>query len=130
AFACVYARAMGLPIARIVLATNSNRGLVDLVERRGYAPKPSISTLANAMDVGAPSNLERLRALLGDDRAIAAALGAGAVDDEEIRTTIRDTFARTGRAICPHTACGVAVLGRERARGARGAWIVAATAHP
>jgi len=129
AFACLYARAMGLPIDRVVLATNANRVLVDLVEHQRYAPVPSRQTLANAMDVGAPSNVERLRALFPDDRALASAVGAGAVEDEEIRATIVATYARTGQAICPHTACGVAVLARERARGAQGSWVVAATAH-
>jgi threonine synthase len=78
------------------------------------------------MDVGAPSNVERLQHLfprLSD-------LDADAVSDDEIRAIVARTWQACGRAICPHTACGVEVLRRLRERGATGTWIVAATAHP
>jgi threonine synthase len=114
---------MGLPIGRVVLATNANRVLPDALATGRDELRASIATLANAMDVGAPSNLERLRHwMLKPD--------ADWVDDAAIRSTIADTWARHRRAICPHTACGVAVLRRLRDAGATGTWLVAATAHP
>ena len=130
AVACLYARAMGLPIARVALATNANRVLADFVHSGAYTAASSVATLANAMDVGAPSNVERLRALIPDPRAPEAALFADTVDDASIREAIRAVYAATGRAICPHTACGTEVLRRLRARGEQGTWVVAATAHP
>jgi len=126
-FACLLARELGAPIGRIVFATNDNRVLPDFLRTGRYEPTTSRATLANAMDVGAPSNLERLRARWPDPRTIVT---ADAVDDATIRTTIAATLRETGAVVCPHTACGVAVLQRLRAAGERGPWVVAATAHP
>ncbi len=123
ALACLMAKKMGLPIGRIVLATNANRVLADFVKSGTYQARTSIVTLANAMDVGAPSNLERLRFWNFKPEA-------DWVDDETIRSTIRRTFEQFQQMICPHTACGVEVLRRLRADSASGPWIVAATAHP
>ena len=109
AFACLMAREAGLPIGDVVLATNQNRVLPDFLASGEYRPQPSVATLANAMDVGAPSNLERLRHRFA---APAAAVRADWVDDETIRSTIRDTYERHGVAVCPHTACGLAVRHR------------------
>ena len=127
AFACLLARELGLPIGRVVLATNANRVLVDFLSTGRYEPRASVATLANAMDVGAPSNVERLRALFPDASRVVEAY---AVDDATIRATIASIWRRHGEAICPHTACGVAVLERLRHAGAQGPWLVAATAHP
>lgn len=123
AFACLLARERGLPIENIVLATNANRVLADYVASGLYEPKPSLTTLANAMDVGNPSNVERLRHRFPD---VASAVSADWVDDETIRQTIREA----PEPICPHTACGLAVLHRLRARGDKRRYIIAATAHP
>lgn len=123
AFACLLAKERGLPIDRVVLATNANRVLADFVASGRYEPQPTIATLANAMDVGNPSNVERLRHRFPE---AARAVSADWVDDE----TIRETIKRSPTPICPHTACGVEVLRRLRAKGAGGTWIVAATAHP
>ncbi len=123
AFACLLARECGLPIERIVLATNANRVLADYVATGIYSPQPSLATLANAMDVGAPSNVERLRHRFPE---VAKAVSADWVDDE----TIRETIKASPEAICPHTACGVAVLKRLRSQGVKGPFVVAATAHP
>lgn len=127
AFACLLARECGLPIDKVVLATNANRVLADFVATGHYEPKASLATLANAMDVGAPSNVERLRHRFVD---VAQVVEADWVDDETIRKTITSTLETHGQVICPHTACGVEVLRRARARGAKGCWQVAATAHP
>ena len=127
AFAGLLAKECGLPIDRIVLATNANRVLADFVATGHYEPKPSQVTLANAMDVGAPSNVERLRHRFSD---VAKVVEADWVDDETIRSCIMRTLEQSGEIICPHTACGVEVLRRLRARGVKGTWLVAATAHP
>ena len=83
------------------------------------------------MDVGAPSNFERLRWLYrGDDAALRAAFVARAVDDATIRATIAERHARYGETFCPHTATAVHVLEQLRAEGVAGDWAVAATAHP
>jgi threonine synthase len=130
AFACVVVRELGLPIARVVLATNGNRVLPDLLASGRYAPAASRRTLANAMDVGAPSNAERLLAWWPDVRATAGWLAADWVSDDAIRARIRATWQEHGVAACPHTACGLEVLARLRAAGEHGPCVVAATAHP
>lgn len=130
AFAAILARATGLPIGPIVLATNANRVLPDYFASGRYEPKASIATLANAMDVGAPSNFERLRWLYPERADLPEDLAADWVDDATIRRTITETWASHGRAVCPHTAAGLAVLARLRARGEKRPWAVAATAHP
>ncbi|MGV8959072.1 MAG: threonine synthase [Stenotrophomonas sp.] len=134
AMAAVLARQLGVPLGRIVLATNANRVLPAYFAGGDYVPQPSVSTLANAMDVGAPSNFERLRAFYrGDDVALRAAFVARAVDDDAIRATIRSRFETHGEVFCPHTATAVRVLEQLRASGEAAAeedWAVAATAHP
>jgi threonine synthase len=127
AVACVLARSAGLPIGKIVLATNANRVVPDFLETNQYEPRPSIATLANAMDVGAPSNLERLRFLFSNPADICK---ADWVDDDTIRAAIRQAYEDFGVIVCPHTACGLAVKDRLRHAGEDGDWIIAATAHP
>lgn len=126
ALACLLAREAGLPIGDVVLATNANRVLPDFLATGQYEPTASLATLANAMDVGAPSNLERLRLRF---RSPADVVCADWVDDNTIRTTIRSTFEGTGEIVCPHTACGLTVRERLREAGDGRSWIVAATAH-
>ncbi|HIE70506.1 MAG TPA: threonine synthase [Planctomycetes bacterium] len=126
AFACLLTRESGLPIGKVVLASNENRVLPDFLASGKYEPRASIATLANAMDVGAPSNLERLRHHFSNPADI---VRADWVSDEDIRATIQSTFTHTGEIVCPHTACGLAVRERLRSAGEGGDWIVAATAH-
>ena len=130
ALACLLARRMGLPIGGIVLASNANAVLPDFFAGGDYAPQPSIATLANAMDVGAPSNFERLQWLYPDSAELRAVLRAEAVDDDAIRAAILRTREHRGYVACPHTACAADVLDRLRARGETGDWAVVATAHP
>ncbi|MBS0556903.1 MAG: threonine synthase [Proteobacteria bacterium] len=130
ALACVLARAIGLPIGRIALATNANRTLPDFFAGAEYAPRASIATLANAMDVGAPSNFERLRWLYPDAAQLRRDFPVQWVDDEAIRATIRERYARHGEVFCPHTACAIRALENLRADGADGDWCAVATAHP
>ena len=130
ALACLLARRMGMPIGGIVLASNANDVLPAFFAGSDYAPRPSIATLANAMDVGAPSNFERLLWLYPDAGELRSVLRAEAVDDDAIRAAVVRTQARRGYVACPHTACAAEVLDRLRARGEPGAWAIVATAHP
>ena len=75
AFACVMAREMGLPVGPIILATNANRTIADYFETLQWLPRASLQTLASAMDVGDPSNMERLRKLIGDADVLRERLG-------------------------------------------------------
>ena len=131
AMAAIIARRLGVPLGRIVLATNANRVLPDYFHGGDYTPAASVATIANAMDVGAPSNFERLRWLYQcDDAALRADFTAESVDDYAIRTVIKERHDAHGEVFCPHTATAVKVLQDLRSQGAAGDWAVAATAHP
>ncbi|HEY5803291.1 MAG TPA: threonine synthase [Lysobacter sp.] len=130
ACAAYLARRMGLPVGELILASNANDVLPRYFAGEEYTPQATRATLANAMDVGAPSNFERLRYWHQDDAQLRAAMRALAVDDATITTTIRQAPAIHGVVPCPHTATGLHVLGQVRARGDRRPWAVVATAHP
>jgi threonine synthase len=131
ATACVWAREMGLPVGEIVLAHNANRTVPDYLEGGAWRPRASVATLASAMDVGDPSNMERLFALFPDRADMQRALRATSIDDAAIRASIRAEFTRSGLVLCPHSAAGFAAWRAlpEQERRA-GHWVVAATAHP
>ncbi|MGN2254083.1 threonine synthase [Frateuria sp. GZRe12] len=130
AMACVWTRGMGLPVGDIRLACNANGTLPDFFAGAGYRPRDAIATLANAMDVGAPSNFERLRWTFGgDDDAVRHALRAASIDDATIRATLLRHARDHDEVVCPHTATALAVLDREP-RGDARHWAVVATAHP
>jgi len=131
AMACVWARVIGMPIGKIVLATNANRTIPDFLATGDWQPRASVQTLASAMDVGNPSNMERLRHLYPDFGDLRAAVESIPVDDQEIRAQIAADFERYGDIWCPHTATGFRAYDRLPARlREEGAWVVAATAHP
>ncbi len=130
AMAALIARTMGLPIGDVVLATNDNPTLAEFFAGADYRGRDAVPTLANAMDVGAPSNFERLMWLAGGDAQKARSMvRVQRISDERIRSTVRAAEARHGIAPCPHTACGLAVLEDLRAAGDTRDWAVAATAH-
>jgi threonine synthase len=131
AVACIMAREMGLPIGPVVLATNANRTIPDYFESLEWIPRPSVQTLASAMDVGDPSNMERLRNLLGDAEVLRDRLGVVSVDDEQIAGEIRRDFEEFGVVTCPHTATATCAWRRFDAATRQGTdWILVATAHP
>ena len=130
AMAAILARACGLPIGEIALATNANRVLPDFFAGSDYAPQPSVATLANAMDVGAPSNFERLRWLYPDADGLRHAFTARAIDDETIRASLESGPTLHGEVFCPHTACAVRLLEELRSGGVSSDWAIVATAHP
>ncbi|HEU5136398.1 MAG TPA: threonine synthase [Steroidobacteraceae bacterium] len=132
--ACVWARRIGLPIGRIVLAHNANRAVPDFLRTGEWQPRASIPTLASAMDVGSPSNIERLRALFPDIGAVRGAVRAESVTDEEIRARIATDFHRFadqyGKPWCPHTATAAEVHARMPDSERAERWVLVSTAHP
>ncbi len=126
ALACVWVREMGLPVGQIELACNANQTLPDYFAGAPYAARPAVATLANAMDVGAPSNFERLRWTFPYDADLRQELSSHSVDDAAIRATVL-RHAAHGEMFCPHTATAMHRLDqRER----QADWAVVATAHP
>ncbi len=122
------AERLGLPIRRFLIATNANTVVPEYLSGAPYAPRASIATLANAMDVGAPNNWERIRVLHDrDDRRLRQTLVAGSVDDGGIREALRRLQA-TGYLADPHAAVAWQVLERLRRPGEPGIFL--ATAHP
>jgi len=131
AFACAWAKSMGLPIEELVLATNANNTIPQYLDSGDWNPRASVATLASAMDVGNPSNMERLRHLWGDAPELRHQVRAFSVTDAQIREQIRAEFERQGLAWCPHTATGFHVYRHHLDEVDRAGkhWIIAATAH-
>lgn len=131
ALAAIWAREAGLPIGDIVLSFNANRTVPDYLDGGEWLPRASIATLASAMDVGNPSNMERLRHLHPERAALNAAVSAQTIDDDAIRARIRADRAALGQTWCPHTATAAEAFARlTPARRAAGPWLLVATAHP
>ena len=129
--ACVWARKVGLPIGRIVLAHNANRTVPDFLQNGEWRPRPSVPTLASAMDVGSPSNMERLRALFPDVEGVRGAVRAESVSDADIQARIKSDFHNYGKIWCPHTATAAEVYARmNTAERGDSPWIIVSTAHP
>jgi threonine synthase len=129
--ACVWARALGMPIREIIFAVNANRTIPDYLATGQWQPRTTRQTLASAMDVGNPSNMERLFNLVPDFGALRESVEAYPVDDESIRLQIGKDYERFGRVWCPHTATGFWVYDQlPPSRTTERAWIVDATAHP
>jgi threonine synthase len=131
AFACIMAREMGLPIGPVILATNANRTIADYFETLEWLPRASLQTLASAMDVGDPSNMERLRHMIGEAEVLREQVGVLSVTDEQIRASIRHDFDEFGFATCPHTATATFTwrhLDDDLADAHD--WILVGTAHP
>ncbi|MGB5101975.1 MAG: threonine synthase [Steroidobacteraceae bacterium] len=130
ALACIWAREIGLPIGEIVLASNANLTVPEFLRTGEWRPRPSVATLASAMDVGNPSNMERLRWLFPERERLAGRVSAQSVSDEEIRATIRRDHRELGQTWCPHTATAACVYRRLDARRTAERWVLVATAHP
>ncbi|HET6374003.1 MAG TPA: threonine synthase [Candidatus Polarisedimenticolia bacterium] len=126
------AKRMGLPAERFVAATNVNDVVPSYLATGLYAPRPSIRTISNAMDVGAPSNFARMLALYdGDVAAMRRDVIGSRQADEATRDCIRRVFEQHGRVLDPHTAVGYLGLEEALEAGAAPAMgIVLATAHP
>jgi threonine synthase len=129
AMACLWARETGLPIGEVQLACNANATLPDYFAGNRYSPREAVATLANAMDVGAPSNFERLRWTYPDEGMLRALLQAQSVDDATIRQTIQAHARDHDEVLCPHTATAMHVLDCLHGDDDM-PWAVVATAHP
>jgi len=131
AVACLWARQLGLPIGEVVLAHNANRTVPDYLDSGQWQPRRSTATLASAMDVGNPSNMERLQDLYPSLAQLRAAVSACSIDDEAIRERIRAGFRQHGQIWCPHTAAAAEAYERlDPRRRVAGPWVLVATAHP
>lgn len=124
--AAFWAKSMGFPIREIALATNANRVITDYLLTGKFETKPSITTIANAMDVGNPSNFERLNYLYNSIDSFKANVKAFSVNDEQIRATIIEAKNEFDYIVCPHTATGYFA----RKKLSDEPWIIAATADP
>lgn len=129
ALACVWARECGLPIGDIVLATNANRTIPDYLKSGEWEPKESVSTLASAMDVGNPSNMERLRNLFPEIAGVRHAVRASSVWDKQIEAQIAKDYREHGETWCPHTATAKCVYDQLSAQERRAPWVIVSTAH-
>lgn len=129
ALACVLAREMGFAIGTIYLATNANRTLPEYFDGGDYRGRPGLRTLANAMDVGDPSNFERLAWLFRDRDLRDAGIEARSFDDARIREGIHDAFEQYGRPMCPHSACALEYARDLRAAGHDRPLLLIETAH-
>lgn len=127
ATAAYWAKTSGAPIEKIVIATNQNQVIPNFLSTGKWLPQPSVPTLANAMDVGNPSNMERLFHLFPDAIQISKEMTAYSVSDSEIEFTIKETYDSLGNVLCPHTACAEFV---RKQFYASEPVIVVATAHP
>lgn len=130
ALACLIARQIGLPISRVLISTNANAVLANYVHTGSYQAAPTQATIANAMDVGAPSNIERLIYLAKQDSSILRDLDSVSVSDAAIRTRIQTFHQTYGEIICPHTATAAEMLAQRRAAGDEAHYAIVATAHP
>lgn len=125
----LFGKKMGLPIKRFIAANNANDIFYKYLQTGQYNPKPSVQTIANAMDVGDPSNFARIYDLYGKSHeAICADISGATYSNDEIAETIREVEAATGYVCDPHGACGFRALKEGLSAGETGVFLE--TAHP
>ncbi len=125
----LFAREMGLPVKWFLAANNENDVVFEYLKTGNYNPRASVETLANAMDVGAPSNFARILDLYQHSHTKISGIMKGfRYSDDEIRNTIRDVFNATGYLCDPHGACGYRALTHFLKEGETGVFLE--TAHP
>ena len=120
---------MGLPVKRFIAANNANDIFYNYLKTGVYSPKPSVQTLANAMDVGDPSNFARVLALYGGShKDIAGHIGGATYTDDQIKETLKECYQRTGYLLDPHGTCGYRALKEQLQPDEYGVFLE--TAHP
>ena len=133
----LFGHEMGLPIKRFIAANNANDVFYQYLQTGQYNPRPSVQTLANAMDVGDPSNFARILNLYSQNgklsaeethAAITSLISGATYSDEQIAETMRQCYADTGYVLDPHGACGYRALKEQLNPGEVG--IFCETAHP
>jgi threonine synthase len=133
----LFGHQMGLPIKRFIAANNANDIVYKYLQTGKYEPKPSVQTLANAMDVGDPSNFARIINLYSQNNKltdeathhrITNLISGATYNDDQIRETMRQCYAETGYILDPHGACGYQALTDGLQEGEIG--VFCETAHP
>ena len=138
----LFGHVMGLPVKRFIASNNANRVFYDYLHTGKYTPRPSIQTIANAMDVGDPSNFARIQDLYSREDVQEIILQRNAAQqngteplisgatytDDQIAATMRDCYARTGYVLDPHGACGYQALRDQLKPDEIGVFLE--TAHP
>ncbi len=125
----LFAKRMGLPLSRFIAANNRNDIFYQYLKTGNYHPRPSVATIANAMDVGAPSNFARILDLYGNSHAaISSEIGGATYTDEQIRQSVKEVYDETGYLLDPHGACGYRALAEQLREGETGVFLE--TAHP
>ncbi len=125
----LFGKRMGLPVERFIAANNRNDIFYQYLKTGEYKPRPSVATIANAMDVGDPSNFARILDLYeGSHNAIASEISGETYTDEQIRETVQKTYEETGYLLDPHGACGYRALAEDLKPGENGVFLE--TAHP
>lgn len=123
------AKKMGLPVKRFIAANNENDIFLQYLNTGVYTPRPSVATIANAMDVGDPSNFARVLDLYGGSHeAICAEVSGCAYSDEQIAETMAEALPRTKYLLDPHGACGYRALKEQLQPREQGVFLE--TAHP
>ena len=125
----LFGKRMGLPISRFIAANNANDIFYNYLQTGHYEPKPSVQTIANAMDVGDPSNFARILDLYGKSHeSICQDISGATYTDQQIAETMRKCLDETGYQLDPHGACGYQALQEGLKEGETGFFIE--TAHP
>ena len=125
----LFGKRMGLPINRFIAANNANDVFFNYLKTGAYNPRASVQTIANAMDVGDPSNFARIYDLYGKDHAaICTDISGATYTDEQIAETMRQCLKETGYQLDPHGACGYRALQEGLREGEVGFFLE--TAHP
>lgn len=125
----LFAKQMGLPIKHFIAANNRNDIFYNYLQTGEYNPRPSIATIANAMDVGNPSNFARVISLYNNDYdAICKDISGGTFDDRQIAEAVKRVYGETGYLLDPHGACGYLALEERLGEGETGVFLE--TAHP
>ena len=127
--AALFGHRMGLPVKRFIAANNANDIFYNYLQTGKYEPKASRQTIANAMDVGDPSNFARIYDLYkGDHSAVTSLISGATYSDDMIRETMRLCYADNGYILDPHGACGYRALSEQLRAGETG--VFCETAHP
>jgi threonine synthase len=125
----LFGKKMGLPIQHFIASNNRNDIFFEYLKTGQYRPRPSVATIANAMDVGDPSNFARVLDLYGHSwEAIKADISGAAYNDGQIAETMKTIYDETGYLLDPHGACGYRALAEQLQPGQVGVFLE--TAHP
>ncbi len=125
----LFAKRMGLPVQRFIAANNKNDIFYEYLQTGNYHPRPSVATIANAMDVGDPSNFARVLDIYNNSyKDICKDISGAAYTDEQIRETVQEVYDETGYLLDPHGACAYRALSGNLQEGETGVFLE--TAHP